>query len=109
MSKALNLEPTDSWNLGDTRRNGSVFDFSHWEYRLPEFEQEFMDDALKSVVSFIEKEQLDFSHIPKGFEAFISCAGWHEKSSLGFHLPRQLVVKLGEIGLAIDFDLYCHA
>ena len=109
VSKALNLEPTDSWNVGNARRNGSIYDFSHWAYKLPEFEQEFIDEALQSVVSFIEKKQLDFSLIPKGFEAFISCVGSHEKNSPGFHLSRELVVKLGKIGLAVDFDLYCDA
>jgi hypothetical protein len=107
VSKALNLEPTSSWNVGDKRKNGSTYDFSHWEYMLPEFEQEFVDESLENVVAFIEKKQLDFTLIPKDFNAFISCAGWHESKSPGFHLSKELIAKLGRIGLAVDFDLYC--
>ena len=109
VSSALNLEPTRSWNVGDKRKNGSIYNFSHWEYKLPEFEQEYMDEALLKVIEFIEKNELDFSKVPEGFEPFISCAGWHEKNSPGFHLSEDMIVKLGKIGLAVDFDLYCHA
>ncbi len=109
VNNALNIEPTDSWNVGDKRKDGSTYNFSHWEYKLPEFEQEYMDDALEEVVVFIEKQQLDFSKVPDGFEVYISCAGWHEKNSPGFHLSEELIVKLGKIGVAVDFDLYCYA
>ncbi len=67
-----------------------------------------MDESLEKVVAFIEEKKLDFSSIPDGFTAFISCAGFHEKRSPGFHLSVGLIKKLGLIGLAIDFDLYCH-
>ena len=108
VSIALNLEPTDAWNVGDKRKNGSIYDFSHWEYRLPEFEQEFMDESLRKVVEFIEAKKLKFNLIPDGFKAFISCAGFHEQRSQGFHLSADLIKKLGLIGIAVDFDLYCH-
>ena len=108
VTKSLGIEPTKEWNVGDKRKNGSVYDFSHWEYKLPEFEQEFMEEALRKVIKFIESNKLDFSKVPEGFQAFISCAGWHEEKSPGFHLSEDMIVKLGQIGLAVDFDLYCH-
>ena len=108
VSNALNLEPTNAWNVGDKRKNGSIYNFSHWEYRIPEFEQEYMDESLKNVVEFIESKKLKFNLVLDGFEATISCAGFHEKLSPGFHLSADLIRRLGLIGIAVDFDLYCH-
>lgn len=56
-----------------------------------------------------EGSKYGFSQLPDGFDAFISCVGWHEQQGLGFHISRDLIVRLGKIGLAVDFDLYCHA
>lgn len=109
VTEALRLEPTSEWNVGDKRNNKSCYEFSHWEYKSPEFEQETIDAAILKVVEFIEIKCLDFTKVPDGFQAVISCAGWHEVKSPGFHLSKDLIVRLRNIGLAVDFDLYCHA
>ncbi len=108
VTEALGISPTNEWNIGDLRQNGTVYTTSHWEYNVPEFEAECMDEALSAVIDYIKSSGLDFSAVPKGFEAFISCAGWHEHKGLGFHLSKDMVISLGRIGLAVDFDLYCH-
>lgn len=105
----LKIEPTRSWNVGDKRKNGSVYDFSHWSYERPEFEKEILDEALSEVISFIENKKSLFAKLPSHFSPTIQCVGYHEKQSPGFHLSKELITKLGNLGWAVDFDLYCNA
>lgn len=108
ITDVLGLEPTSFWNVGDKRRNGSEYDFSHWAYQSPEFEGVFLDDVLEKLISFIEVQNLDFSKIPRGYEALIQVAGWHKEHNPSLHLSKSVINKLKKIDLAVDFDLYCE-
>lgn len=107
VTAAFGVQPAKSWNVGDKRSNGTVYNFSHWQ--AAEFEGEPLDAALRALVGFIEEAGIDLSKLPHGFEASIACVGYHEDQSPGFHFDADLVRRLGRLGLAIDFDLYCHA
>jgi hypothetical protein len=107
ITDAFGIQPAKSWNVGDKRPNGSVYDFSHWQ--TAEFEGQSLDDAVRALVGFIEDARLDCSQLPNDVEATIQCVGYHEDQSPGFHFEADLVRRLGRMGLAIDFDLYCHA
>ena len=109
VTEFLGLEPTSSWNVGDLRKNASPYEFARWDFKVVAFEKEFLDEALTAVVQFIEENNLQLVRVPAEFEACIQCVGFHEQRSPGFHLSRELLAKLGSIGVAIDFDLYCHA
>lgn len=108
VTDVLGISPTSEWNVGDLRNNGTIHTVAHWEYKVPEFETECMGESLFAVIQFIESAGLDFSEIPEAFEAFISCVGWHKHKGLGFYLSKEMIISLGKIGLAVDFDLYCH-
>jgi len=107
VTDAFGIQPAKSWSVGDTRSRGGVYDFSHWQ--TAEFEGPSLDDAVRALVDFIEQAGLDFSRLPTDFDATIQCVGYHEDQSPGFHFEADLVRRLGRMGLAIDFDLYCHA
>jgi Domain of unknown function (DUF4279) len=107
VTDAFGIQPAKSWNVGDKRRNGSVYDFSHWQ--TTEFDGQTLDAAVRALVGFIEESRLEFSRLPNGFVATIQCVGHHEDQSPGFHFEADLARRLGRMGLAIDFDLYCHA
>ncbi len=109
VTEFLGLEPTNSWNVGDLRKKGSPYEFARWDFKDETFEKELLDEALTAVVQFIEKKNLPLVQLPADFEACIQCVGYHEQNSPGFHISRELLARLGNIGVAIDFDLYCHA
>ena len=107
VTERLGVQPHKSWNVGDMRSNGTVYNFSHWQ--TAEFEKSSLDEAVRALVEFIESENLDVSRLPSDFGATIQCVGYHEEESPGFHFEGELVQRLGRLGLPIDFDLYCHA
>lgn len=108
ITSVLNLEPSKAWNVGEKRSNGSIYDFSNWSYENTNFDKERLDDAIVEIVNFIELKKTSFSMVPHCFELTIQCVGYHEKSISGFHLSRELIERLCEVGAAVDFDLYCH-
>jgi hypothetical protein len=108
ITDVLNLEPSKAWNIGEKRSNGSIYGFSSWSYENIKFENELLDEAISEVVSFIEANKIGFSMVPHCFELTIQCVGYHEESISGFHLSRELIKRLYNVGAAVDFDLYCH-
>jgi hypothetical protein len=108
VSSALNLEPTSFWNVGDKRRNGSIYDFSNWSYRVPEFDSEFVDSSIDNILKFIESKNINFHGLDSDFEVSIQCVAYHQEKSPGFHLSKEVVGKLASLGISIDFDLYCE-
>jgi hypothetical protein len=109
LTEQLQLQPTRTWNIGDARKSGGSYPASTWSFESPEFEKPFIHEALAAVVSFIEVHGLNLSSLPADFEAHIQCVGYHEQSSPGFHISKNLLAKLAALGLELDFDLYCHA
>lgn len=109
VTQRLGLQPTRQWNAGDLRANGTPRDASLWAYESPAFETGQLDEAIAAVVLFIEASGIRLDDLPGDFEATLQCVGYHQHQSPGFHLTGDLVRKLGRLGLAIDFDLYCHA
>lgn len=56
VSKILQLRPSKSWNAGDKRRNGSVYDFSLWEFgRCTEYSVDVEEQILKTIFSLRPK------------------------------------------------------
>ncbi|WP_339075311.1 DUF4279 domain-containing protein [Teredinibacter turnerae] len=78
ITEVLGPDPTSYWNVGDKRRIGSEYDFSHWAFESSDFEGVFVDEVLEKVIGFIDAKKLDFSKIPEGYEAVIQIAGWHK-------------------------------
>jgi hypothetical protein len=109
ITELLGLKPTKSWNVGDSRKQGPPYEFSHWSFESAAFEKDLLDEALEAVVQFIEEKKLNLLQLPQDFQTCIQCVGYHETSSPGFHLSAELVEKVGRLSLPIDFDLYCHA
>lgn len=108
ITNVLNLEPSRSWNVGEKRQNGSIYNFSHWSYENSNFEREPLDEAISEVLSFIESKKASFNLVPHCFEFTIQCVGHHEENISGFHLSRELIERLHKVKATVDFDLYCH-
>ena len=55
----LGLTPTDSWKIGDTRRNGSKFDFALWEYgRCSEYDVLVENQMRKTISDLLDKTDI---------------------------------------------------
>ena len=55
----LGLTPTNSWKIGDTRRNGSKFDFALWEYgRCSEYDVLVENQMRKTISDLLDKTDI---------------------------------------------------
>jgi hypothetical protein len=97
VTEVFGVQPAKSWNVGDRRQNGSIYDFSHWQ--STEFEGSTLDDGVHALLDFIEEVKLDFSQLPNDFVATIQCVGYHDARSPGFHFDADLVQRLGRLGV----------
>lgn len=56
ISALLNLTPEKSWKIGDLRRNGTKFDFAHWEIgRCSEYDVEVENQMRKTIAVLQDK------------------------------------------------------
>ena len=56
ISALLNLTPEKSWKIGDLRRNGTKFDFAHWEIgRYSEYDVEVENQMSKTIAVLQDK------------------------------------------------------
>ena len=55
----LGLTPTKSWKIGDTRRNGTKFDFALWEYgRCSEYDVLVESQMRKTISDLLDKTDI---------------------------------------------------
>ena len=55
----LGLTPTNSWKIGDTRRNGTKFDFALWEYgRCSEYDVLVENQMRKTISDLLDKTDI---------------------------------------------------
>jgi len=108
VTRALGVEPTKSWNKGDVRKAGGVYEFSNWTYNAQKFEDKVLDSSIEKVVDFLESLNWSQVLLPSGFEGTIQCVSYHKERSPGFHLDRKLISRIAELNMEVDFDLYCE-
>ena len=59
ITKRLELQPEKTWRIGDSRRNGTRYDFSLWEFgRCSEYDVEVENQMRKTILPLISKVNL---------------------------------------------------
>ncbi len=59
VTRILNLQPEKKWKIGDKRRNGTVYDFAHWEIgRCDEYDIEVNVQMRKTISVLLDKIEL---------------------------------------------------
>ena len=54
ISKILNLTPEKTWKIGDLRRNGTKYDFAHWEIgRVDEYDP-IVENQMQKTISILQ-------------------------------------------------------
>ena len=107
LSQHLRLEPTDSWRRGDTRGQWTPT-YSAWIRETPVDAEAPIDDRLTGLFDVLAPAADHLRSLPAGAEAFLQIACyWREGHNPGVFLSPQVVERAAELGLAIDFDVYC--
>ena len=69
ISARLGLTPTKSWKIGDSRRNGTKFDFSLWEYGRCEEYDVFVENQMRKTISDLLDKTEILDQIREEFDA----------------------------------------
>jgi hypothetical protein len=68
ISKILNLTPEKTWKIGDLRRNGTKYDFSHWEIgRCSEYDP-IVDNQMRKTISILQDKIPQLNQIREKFD-----------------------------------------
>ena len=69
ISKILNLTPEKTWKIGDLRRNGTKYDFSHWEIgRCSEYDP-IVEKQMQKTISVLQDKIQELNQIREKFNA----------------------------------------
>jgi len=103
------LKPTEFWNKGDLTKNRvRAYTFSHFEI-LPNPEPDEFDDKLRKLLSCLEQDKDGVKRLVDNANGYIQVAmDIHNGNGMigGFHLTKDDIRRMNELGLEIDFDLY---
>ena len=100
VSRLLNLNPEQSWRIGDLRRNGKPYDFARWSFgRCDEYDTTVANQMRKTIEPLLGKIDI-LNKI-------------HNENNTNFYLEIVPSVHAGEISpcLAPSLDVidFCHA
>ena len=100
VSRLLNLNPDQSWRIGDLRRNGTAYDFARWSFgKCDTYDVIVTNQMRKTIAPFLDK--IDVLNE-------IYC-----KNNVNFYLAVVPSVHAGDISpcLAPSLDVmdFCHA
>jgi hypothetical protein len=109
LASLTTLKPTYGWNKGEARRYGnSYYKFSCIQF-MPNPEPDEFEDKLRKLLDFLEKDVAGIQRLANVANGQIQVASYfHNGNTMlgGFHLDKQLLVRVNALGVEIDFDLY---
>jgi hypothetical protein len=114
VTKAVGVEPTESWQQGVANpSNGRERKFSRWSLESRLSRDADLSDHIKDVLDQLDKSMDGFKKIVSRYgeddERFGACmqlVGYFHSFYPGFNLSAQTVRRLAEYGLSSDFDFY---
>lgn len=111
LCRLTKLTPTDGWDKGDKRKGrGTPCNFSSVRF-LPSPEPGTFEYKLNRLLDFLELDPEGVKKLAVGADCRIQVASiFHNGNTMlgGLHLNKEQVFRIGELGVAIDFDLYAE-
>jgi hypothetical protein len=83
---------------------------SSWEYEsgLPR-DVAPLDAHIEKLLDVLEGRREAVAQLSKQHDIGINCVATHfANCGAGFHLSKSMVSRLAELGVSVDFDLYCY-
>lgn len=107
VTNILKLEPTKSWSQGeiDTRRN-KPRRIMFWALESGLNDQSPIEDHISTLLNKLEAKADCIANLPIDFAKLIQCVGYFPASEHGLHLPSEVIKRLANLGLDIDYDFY---
>jgi hypothetical protein len=108
ISKALRIEPTESWQKGD-RNETTHYErkFSRWSLRSRLDDFVSLEPHIRDVLDQLKERAAEVRAVANDHNyAGIQCVGHFYASYPGLSLDRSLIRDMAALNLDIDFDFY---
>jgi len=103
------LTPTESWNKGEKMKFGkNTYKFSALSF-LPNAEPDEFEDKLKKLLDFLESDKEGIKSLVEKANGYIQVAmDFHNGNGMigGPFISKEIIKRMSDFGLSIDFDLY---
>jgi hypothetical protein len=110
VSGLMGIEPTKAWAKGDPmpRPGRPPFPrpFSRWELAAPAEPTAEFEDQLEALLTLLEANASGIAKVMQLYPCFISCVTGYEHFNPGFQLSTGHLMRIAQLGLSMDFDLY---
>ena len=105
VTDALGLEPTQSWEKGQPGPAGSRRTHDRWELRVAESGD--FETQIASLLELLEARADAIRAAVMRWDTGIVCVGnYTSDHNPGVHLHADLIRRIADLDLSIDFDLY---
>jgi Domain of unknown function (DUF4279) len=107
ISDRLGLEPTSCWRKGDRNEKTHLErKFSRWslDSRLDKFAP--LEGHVADVLQQLKPAVARVKTALETYEGGMQLVGWFYKNYPGLHFDKDLIAKLAECELSVDFDFY---
>ncbi len=112
ISKRLNLQPTEKWAIGDSRKDGSKHTFSNWRYGDCNDYDVNVENQMRKTISNLISLKADLLRIKKDYDAHFRLQVvpriYTNEISPNLSPPRDIIEFLYETETNLDIDLYVY-
>ena len=111
LSALTNLTPSKGVNKGDRKNpaNDKVLYKESYILIEPNREADDFDDKLMQLLNYLEQDKKGIEKLIRNANCYISVGStFHNGNTMlgGFHINAEQIKRMGELNLAIDFDIY---
>ncbi|MBX7155295.1 MAG: DUF4279 domain-containing protein [Candidatus Kapaibacterium sp.] len=103
------LKPIDGWNNGEPMKSNPTNNYKFSALHFNPFPDEAynMEYKMKLLLTELEKDRKGIKELVESANGYISIASYRYIDQFGgIHLDKELVKRLNDIGLEVDFDIY---
>ncbi len=107
ITKIVQTNPTKFWKKGDLNlKNGIERKFSRWCLYSRLAKDEDLEKHIDDVIIQLDECSEEVKNISEKYNGYIQLVGYFFHYYPGFYLKSELIIKIAEYKLSIDFDFY---
>jgi uncharacterized protein DUF4279 len=109
VTEMIGVQPSESWIRGDPMPNHPTARRTHsrWALHSGLHTSAGLEEQLLALLEKLESVGDRVRDIAAQFIAVVWAAAYTSDNNPGFGISPDLATRLGELGLGIDFDIYC--
>jgi Domain of unknown function (DUF4279) len=106
ITATVQREPSKSWQKGDIHPNGHERKFSRWSFESRLERTALLEEHISDVLVQMNERSKEFIEVSRKYSGHMQLVGYFYERYPGLHFERELVERIAQFGLSIDFDFY---